>query len=289
MINNNKILDDITNKGYSTITSFFDEEKINAILKDAIKSKFKINENTSLGLFYETQYYFMNIIAESQISYDFITSKFVTDLCDQYLGNDYRLKALRYYETMSGHNMRWHVDNKNKKEIVDNSGLIFIIYLCDVDEGKFQYIEGSHKFKNINDSTNFNQTKINKDYKHLVKSFNMPKGSLIIYDVRGIHRAEPFVNKNFIRKSLYFQVDNLVQNSEKFFINPNFLKNLNPKKEKILGFGKKNNLTLYPKTNLNRFPINFKIFISIVKWFFYRTVRFILRIEPRNLRKFFNK
>jgi len=280
-----KILDDIVNKGYSTINSFFDQDTVKTILNDATKNKFKINENASTGIFYETQYYFMNLLAESQKCYDFITSKFVINLCDQYLGSKYRLHASRYYETMSGHNMKWHVDNKRGIKLIDMKGLIFIIYLCDVDEGEFQYIEGSHKFNN--DTPDIKSEFIKNKYKHLIRSLKMPSGSIVIYDARGIHRANPFDNKNYVRKSLYFQVDAIENSAEKILVNTKFLRNINPDIEKILGFGKENEDSSYPKTNLNRYPISLKVFKSLLKWFIYRSSRFILRTEPRNIIKIF--
>jgi hypothetical protein len=288
-LNITKILKDVENKGYSAVDSFFDQDSVKMILNDTTKNKFKINENASSGIFYETQYYFMNLFAESQNCYDFITSKFVTNLCDQYLGNKYRLHASRYYETMSGHNMKWHVDNKRGDELIDMKGLIFIVYLCNVDEGEFQYIEGSHKFDNSYNSANIKDELVNSKYKHLVKSLKMPSGSLIIYDARGIHRAKRFDNKNYARKSLYFQVDAVDTGAEKILVNTKFLKNVNPDIEKILGFGEKNENSTYPKTNLNRYPINFKVLKSILKWFIYRFSRFILRTEPRNIIKIFKK
>ena len=286
-LDSKKILEDIVNKGYSTINSFFDQDSVKAILNDTTKNKFKINENSSSGIFYETQYYFMHLLAESQKCYDFITSKFVTGLCDQYLGNKYRLHASRYYETMSGHNMKWHVDNKRGIELIDMKGLIFIVYLCDVDEGEFQYIEGSHKFDN--DTPDIQAELINNKYKHLIRSLKMPIGSIVIYDARGIHRAKTFNNKNFVRKSLYFQVDAIDESAEKILVNTKFLKNINPDIEKILGFGKKYEDSTYPKTNLNRYPINLKVLMFILKWFIYRLSRFILRTEPRNIIKIFKK
>ena len=288
-LDSKKILEDITNKGYSTVNSFFDKDSVKTILNDTTKNKFKINENASSGIFYETQYYFMHLLAESQKCYDFITSKFVINLCDQYLGDKYRLHASRYYETMSGHNMKWHVDNKRGKELIDMKGLIFIVYLCNVDEGEFQYIEGSHKFDNDYNSPDIQNELIDSKYKHLIRSLKMPSGSIIIYDARGIHRAKRFDNKNYARKSLYFQVDALDESAEKILVNTKFLKNINPDIEKILGFGKKNENSTYPKTNLNRYPINFKVFTYILKWFIYRFSRFILRTEPRNIRKIFKK
>jgi hypothetical protein len=286
-LNITKILEDVRNKGYSTVESFLNKDSVKIILNDTTKNKFKINENSSTGVFYETQYYFMNLLAESQKCYDFITSKFVINLCDQYLGNKYRLHASRYYETMSGHNMKWHVDNKRGIELIDMKGLIFIVYLCDVDEGEFQYIEGSHKFDN--DTPDIQDDLINNKYKHLIRSLKMPIGSIVIYDARGIHRAKIFNNKNFVRKSLYFQVDAIDEIAEKILVNTKFLKNITPDIEKILGFGKKYEDSTYPKTNLNRYPINLKVLMFILKWFIYRISRFILRTEPRNIIKIFKK
>ena len=284
-LDSKKILDDIMIKGYSTINSYFDQDTVNAILNDTTKNKFKINENGSTGIFYETQYYFMNLLAESKKCYDFITSKFVINLCDQYLGNKYRLFASRYYETMSGHNMKWHVDNKRGIELIDMKGLIFIIYLCDVNKGEFQYIEGSHIFNN--DTPDIKGKLINNKYKHLIRSLKMPSGSMIIYDARGIHRANPFDDKNYVRKSLYFQVDAIDNSAEKILVNTKFLKDINPGIEKILGFGKENEDSTYPKTNLNRYPISHKVFKSLLKWFIYRSFRFIFRTDPRNIIKIF--
>jgi hypothetical protein len=288
-IDNKKVLEELLDKGYSTVHSFMNDDTIKEILNETTKDKYKINKNASLGLFYETQYYFMNLLAESQKCYEFITSDFVIDLCEKYLNNRYRLKALRYYETMSGHKMKWHVDNKKHDLVINLGGIIFIIYLCDVYDGELQYIEGSHKFNEKYESPDLTNELIDSKYKHLIKSFKMPKGSMIIYDARGIHRAKPFNNKKYVRKSLYFQVDGSEKNATKILLNTKFLNNLNPKIEKILGFGKENNRALYPKTNLNRYPINFNVFTSILKWFTYRFLRFILRTEPRYIKKIFKK
>ena len=42
----------------------------------------------------------------------------------------------------------------------------------------------------------------------------------------GIHRAKPFNNKNYVRKSLYFEVNALENNGEKILVNTKFLNNL---------------------------------------------------------------
>ena len=91
------------------------------------KTKLNINQNKISGVYVEKQYYFTNLLTISKTFYDFVTSKFVLETCERYLGNSFRLKALRYYETYGGHHMQWHTDNKTDKDFTHNiPGLIFI-------------------------------------------------------------------------------------------------------------------------------------------------------------------
>jgi len=237
----------------------------------------------------ETQYYFINLLAQSNVFYNFCTSKLVLNICKNYLGENFRLKALRYYETMSGHNMKWHTDNKIEKKKLNIPGLIFIIYISDVNVGEFQYIEGSHKSSGIDKYSEYSEQFINEKYSNLIKTFSMPKGSLIIYDSYGIHRAKPFKNSNFVRKSIFFQVDSNVENSEKIIVNTNFLKDVSDDIRMYLGFGKKSDYFVYPDTNLNRLPISKNNFKTIFFWFLYRITKFLTRTEPRNIRNMLSK
>ena len=281
---------EIDQKGYYSLESFFNEKFIQQIERDSTSSKFDLNENKLLGFFYETQYYFIDLLAQSKTFYDFCTSKTVLDICKNYLGDNFRLKALRYYETMSGHNMKWHTDNKIKKDEKNNiPGLIFIIYISDVNEGEFQYVEGSHKWSEADEYSEYDDNFIINNHESKIKSFAMPKGSLIIYDSYGIHRAKPFKNKNFTRKSIFFQIDSDVENSEQIIVNTNFLDNLNEQIHMYLGFGKKSNYPVYPKTNLNRLPISKKNIGKIFSWLIYRIVRFVTNTEPRKILKYFKK
>ena len=283
------ILDNLKDKGYFAIESFLDNETIQEIEKYTTKNRYSLNKNYQNGIYYETQYYFINLFTGSKECYDFCTSNFVIDLCKSYLGDIFRLRALRYYETMSGHNMKWHTDNKEDRKLTDFNGLIFIIYISDVYEGEFQFVEGSHKFSDKYNSPEYDNEMIESKYSNLIRSLKMPKGSLVIYDATGIHRAKPFKNNNYIRKSLYFQIDATIENSENILINTKFLKNINQDIKELLGFGKESSYSVYPKTNLNRLPINKTVFILVIKWFLYRFIRFLFRTEPRNLRKFIKK
>jgi len=283
------IKEEIESKGYFSVESFFDDKFLEQIEKDATNSKFSLNQNSLLGFFYETQYYFINLLAQSNVFYNFCTSKLVLNICKNYLGENFRLKALRYYETMSGHNMKWHTDNKIEKKKLNIPGLIFIIYISDVNVGEFQYIEGSHKSSGIDKYSEYSEQFINEKYSNLIKTFSMPKGSLIIYDSYGIHRAKPFKNSNFVRKSIFFQVDSNVENSEKIIVNTNFLKDVSDDIRMYLGFGKKSDYFVYPDTNLNRLPISKNNFKTIFFWFLYRITKFLTRTEPRNIRNMLSK
>jgi len=288
-LNLNLIKKEVEEKGYFSVESFFNDEFLKQVEKDATNSKFSLNQNSLLGFFYETQYYFINLLAQSNVFYNFCTSKLVLNICKNYLGENFRLKALRYYETMSGHNMKWHTDNKIEKKKLNIPGLIFIIYISDVNVGEFQYIEGSHKSSGIDKYSEYSEQFINEKYSNLIKTFSMPKGSLIIYDSYGIHRAKPFKNSNFVRKSIFFQVDSNVENSEKIIVNTNFLKDVSDDIRMYLGFGKKSDYFVYPDTNLNRLPISKNNFKTIFFWFLYRITKFLTRTEPRNIRNMLSK
>ena len=56
-----------------------------------------------------------------------------------------------------------------------------------------------------------------------------------------------------------------------------------------LGFGRQSDYFVYPDTNLNRLPISKNNIKTIISWFLYRTLRFILRTEPRNIRTMLRK
>jgi hypothetical protein len=284
-----KILNDLNIKGYHAIEAFIKLDEIAEIENDVTKNRYSLNQNIQNGIYYETQYYFMNLLSDSKNCYNFITSNFVLNICQKYLGDSFRLRALRYYETMGGHVMKWHTDNKQDRKKIKFNGLIFIVYVSDVEEGEFQFIEGSHKFSNKFDSPELSDEFIEKNYSNLIRSFKLQKGSLIIYDATGIHRAKPFINNNYVRKSLYFQIDAYQENGEKILLNAKFLGNLTPEIKKILGLGKENDYSVYPNTNLNRMPISGPILSIVSKWIIYRLVRKVFRAEPRKIVNFFKK
>ena len=98
----------------------------------------------------------------------------------------------------------------------------------------------------------------------------MKAGSIIIYDTFHIHRAKPILDKKYVRKSIFFQIDSSNSHSEKLLINPEFFKNQDSiEKENMdyLGFGKEAEFDAIPVTDERDLPI------SQIKNFFFRLLR----------------
>ena len=182
--------------------------------------------------------------------------------------------------------MQWHTDNKTDKKFAKIPGLIFIFYVSDVDDGEFQYIKGSHNWSLESGHSDYSDAYVEKNYKDKIKSFKLSKGSLIIYNTNGIHRAKPSLNKNFIRKSVFFQIDGKIENSEPIIVNTEFIVfKTDNKTLMLLGFGKPSNYNLYPSTTLKTLPINNKIIFNFINYFLYRLLRKAYNLFPKVLRE----
>ncbi|WP_429443948.1 hypothetical protein [Paraburkholderia sp. 40] len=124
-----QIVSDLNEKGYYAFPSAISQDTLKTIERDATQSRIGLNENSISGVYSEKQYYLTNLLAVSKTFYNFATSSFVFKICERYLGNEFRLKALRYYETYGGHHMQWHTDNKTDKAFAHIPGIIFI-FMC---------------------------------------------------------------------------------------------------------------------------------------------------------------
>ena len=143
-LSNLEICEQIKTKGFVYIENALSEDFLDRIEVDVSNYRFSANENVPSGVYTRGQYYFVNLLQVSKSFYEYLTSNFVGNLCKSFFGEDFRLKALRYYETVGRFHMQWHTDNKTDKGFAEIPGLIFIFYVSDVYDGEFQYIEGSH-------------------------------------------------------------------------------------------------------------------------------------------------
>lgn len=258
----------IAKNGFFFHESALTQEFIKSIIKNCNSNELAINKNSLGGVMTKDQYYNTNILATSKTFFNLCTSDIVLSICNYFFkDSNFRLKAYRYYETYSGNNMQWHNDTKTSDKFLDIKGLIFIVYISDVFDGEFQYVNGSHINSNKFKKNDFTSEELNKEYgKKSIISFKGKKGSLIIYNTAGIHRAKPAINKkSHIRKSLFFQVD-LSNNSEPIILNPSFIDKSKKDILTFLGFGKPCSYQPYPNTNISDMPTKLFFAKILLPW-----------------------
>jgi ectoine hydroxylase-related dioxygenase (phytanoyl-CoA dioxygenase family) len=289
-----KILQALKEDGIFFFKNALNEIFINELLTEINNNKFSINTNWSSGVYTEKQYYVKHLLSCSKSFYNLSTSPGLTNICDNFFENNYRLKSYRYYETFFNHKMEWHTDNKLAKkagnEFKEIPGIIFIIYLNDVQDGEFQFIKGSHKISNVEAYNVYSDNQILNEFQKDLVSYKGKKGDLIIYNTYGIHRAKPVSkNKNFVRKSLFLQIDENLSSAEPSLINPSYFDKLDNKTLKYFGFGLPTESRTYPDTNIKRLPM--KIFLKEIffPYILYKIPIIIYMLFPTIIRKFIKK
>jgi hypothetical protein len=287
-VDKNQILSSLQNDGVYSFRNALSESFINNLLEDVKNNKFSINENWTSGVYTEKQYYVKHLLGCSKLFYSLSVSNNIFQICDSYFQKEYRLKAYRYYETFSNHPMEWHTDNKISKK-ADIPGIIFIFYLNEVNDGEFQFIKGSHKFSDTNAYNVYTNKQIDNEFSDKILSFKGNKGDIIIYDTYGIHRAKPFLNINFVRKSLFFQIDADLTSAEPSLVNPMFFKNLDKKTLNYFGFGLPAESTTYPVTNYKRLPARIYLKSIFFPFVYYKIPRIIFNLLPKKLKDLIKK
>ena len=284
----------LNNEGFFFIENAFKTNFVDTLLTEVDDNKFSVNQNWTSGVYTEKQYYVKHLLGCSKSFYYLSSSSGIFDICDQFFKSEYRLKAFRYYETYFNHKMEWHTDNKITKKtgniFKEIPGIIFIVYLGDVKDGEFQFIKKSHKLSNVDAYNVYSDKQILEEFQKDVVSFKGAKGDLIIYNTYGIHRAKPVMNnKNFLRKSLFFQVDANLTSAEPSLINPSYFEKLDNKTLKYFGFGLPTESRTYPDTNIKRLPIRIffkEIFLSYV---LYKIPRALFIMLPKKIRLFLKR
>lgn len=214
------------------------------------------NVNDAGPVWWHEQYFFPHALSSCRSYFDYVTAERLRNISAARFGNSFRLKCHRYYETGPGHSMVWHADNVTNEGVVnDSDGLIYILYVNDVQDGEFQLVTGSYRERKHGKwSYTYTNEFIEKEYGDRVRTFSMPAGSLIVYDTYGIHRAKPIVSRTFVRKSIFFQVDNSDAFAEKLLLNPAFFDRRDDALMDYLGFGKPQQFPANPRTTIDHMP-----------------------------------
>ena len=269
-----KITDEIKKNGFFSFDNALSENFINNIVNDVKTCGLSLNKNNIAGVYFTHggQFFLTHMLAVSKSFFNYCTSEKILNICSDFLGNEHRLKALRYYENFGGQIMQWHTDNryydeKNKGDThTKTPGLIFLAYISDVDDGEFQYIKGSHIWSSKYNYNDYSVKFVEENYSNDIVGFKKPKGSIVIYNTFGVHRAKPTSNKNFVRKTLFFQVDREIDHSTPILLKTEFLTKFDERIKLFLGFGKKSGQKIYPETDLNTMPFNKTTASEIFKW-----------------------
>jgi Phytanoyl-CoA dioxygenase (PhyH) len=255
----NSIVNDLKNKGYFAAEEVLEEQYIDRLLQEVDFNYILVNNNDVGVVVAQNNKFLTHCLANSKKTYDIITSRKVLDICKGYFDDNYKLTNHRVYQVNQKAHMPWHTDNnlQSGKQLVakhNMPGLLFLIYLSDVTRNAFQYLKNSHKWSTKYDHEIYlSDDFVEKNYKNDVLSFPMKKGSLIICDIHGIHRAEPFQDDNYNRTTLLFQVDQVgseyVGHGEKNLVNTEYLDNLTPEVMNYLGFGFPRTYPAFPNSS----------------------------------------
>jgi hypothetical protein len=182
---------------------------------------------------------------------DIYTDETLIDLAERYVGDEVHLTNYRIYRTFPSpvRKMHWHVDNKvDVFDVASNQfittmdpedkGVILILYLSDVEDGGFQFVEGSHRWSYLHNRESWNDMEL-EFADHIVTFNDREKGTAIIYDTRGIHRAKPFTGGK-IRTSLFGQYSSSrMPTGEPVILNARDLVGLSELQMRVLNFGHK--------------------------------------------------
>ena len=258
--NVNQIVNDIKTKGYFVCEQALTEHYVDQLLQEVDFNRVLINCNDVGVVIAQNQKFLTHCLANSRKTYDIVTSQKILDICREYFSDTYKLTNHRIYQTYKNGHMPWHTDNNLQigKQLVakhNMPGVLFLFYLSDVTKNAFQYIKDSHLWSHKYDheiylSDNF----IEKNFKNDIFSFPLKKGSIIVCDIHGVHRAEPFKDDNYMRTTLLFQVDQVgsqyLDHGEKNLINTEYLDNLTSEIMDYLGFGFTRTYPAFPSTSV---------------------------------------
>ena len=254
------IIDNVNKNGFFFFEEALNQKFVQKIEEELSNKDFGLNVNTTNPVYTKAQYFFSNAMTASKEYFNLITSEKIFSIAKTKYNKDFRLKAQRYYETKYGNYMPWHADNVDNNGVLHkNDGLIMIIYINDVFDGEFQLIEGSNlKIEENKRDVNYIADKyVEENYKDNIKSFKGKSGSIIIYDTWHFHRAKPIKDKNFVRKSIFLQIDNSDRNAEKLLLTPDFFneeKFKNIELLKFLGFGNVSDFASIPAGTIKNLP-----------------------------------
>jgi hypothetical protein len=285
----NNAINELRDQGFVTINNFIDKE-VAAKIKSYLDGDQVLNTNEISYIWMNDAKYLSNALINSKEVYDILTSDAVLNLAKNYLGDKFRLKCHRIYTVSKYSSFSWHTDDKYEDIKNNVNGIVFIVYLSDTFDGGTEFVSTSHKFSRNYSKTNFSNSLINEKYKELIVKTEGYAGSVVISDIKTIHRGGAFLNKSSKRTSLWFQIDTSLDNAERLALNPSFLnKKVSDDLMQYLGFGLKGDLPVHPilpRKMLRNIPyfIRFKFLFESIIGVFYIPYDYLRLNIPRDIK-----
>jgi ectoine hydroxylase-related dioxygenase (phytanoyl-CoA dioxygenase family) len=246
-----EIISRIESEGYCVVSDFVSRETLQQFMPEVYRRFDRQSFNGTIGhIRFANQKYLQHTLAVHEEILKLFLHPLVVACSERYVGSDVHLQDYRIYQNLEGGKMAWHVDNKQTLEdlssqMLENRGLIAIVYLEDVNHGPFEFVRLSHQWAWKEKRENWNDSF--EEFRKDVITFNhLPAGTLILYDFRGIHRAQPFM-KGSPRTAMFAQYAGLDwPTGEPIVLDASMLGNLSPKDKCVLRFGRKASSPTWP-------------------------------------------
>lgn len=259
-------IDHLNRFGYLVIDDFVEEDVAVRMLADAERHKPSLNVNRIQGVSVDGVYLHSHFAAISRDFFQLLLADRIQDLCATYFASDdFYLRSQRYYESYpcspQGGFSNWHVDNKRfgPNGVLNNRGLVFLLYLNSVNGLETELIKGSHR-RDIQTDTKrfFDDQAIIDSYPEDKITLATKKRRLVVYDSRVIHRATKSRSKGNCRKTVFFQIDECPRSlngssghiAEPVILNSEFLEDFALKQIAFFSPGKKSDFPV-PKSDVS--------------------------------------
>ncbi len=251
-----EIVAQVRQNGYFAFECALDEAAADAIVADVDGFEVHVNRNVPPNVVHKGATYATHVLARSRTAFEVLTDPLITGLLRQGLGETFRLAGKRAYETRGGAYMCFHSDTALAElDPLRIDAMVFIFYLNDVAEGEWEIIEGSHLWGDTTSPSRERDDALRARPDVTVRGFRMPKGSVVIYNGRLLHRAKPYVGDAFARRSFFFQVNRGPKKGEPVLIETGFITpDLSDDAQMLLGFGKRPRVPAFPESSEVHLP-----------------------------------
>ena len=214
--------DELNENGITIIKNYYTQNECTELIKE-MQNIFKIKKNDVL-ITESLDHRLWGFEEFSQKTDKFLNDININNLIKKYESRNKILQStslagnIKYKENGKGSGSGWHRDRTFYKYRFSKA----MIYLNDVcqENGPFQYLEKSHKIRNIvrfnhvlkknysekwfhNDEINLASIKLNMK----IRTITASAGDLIIFDGTGVHRGKPLLSGERFALTNYYRFD----------------------------------------------------------------------------------